>query len=197
VNVDGDSGLVAKAQAGDIGAFEALVAAHRDRVYTLAKRILRNEADAAEVVQEAFLAAYRNLNEFRGDAAFGTWVYRIAANGALMRVRHNKVADQVESTDPSPAFNERGSLVEQVADWRADAEAQTLDSELREAIEKAADALDVRSREVFVLKDLEGLSYEDIAALTGDSVPAIKSRLHRARLSLRAAIDEFYAEREG
>jgi len=179
-----------------MSAFEALVAAHRDRVYGLTQRILRNDADAAEVVQEAFLAAFRNLAEFRGDAAFGTWVYKIAANAALMRLRHRKVAELVESGDGAPAFNDRGSLVEQVADWRADAEALTLDAELRGAIEKAADALDARSREVFVLRDLEGFSYDDIAGLVGDSVPAIKSRLHRARLTLRAAIDEYYAERE-
>lgn len=193
-----DSALLARAQAGDVGAFETLVERHRDRVYGLALRMLGTEADAAEVTQEAFLAAFRNLPEFRGDAQFGSWVHRIAANFALMRLRKRKATGEtLESALPAedePTFNERGSLMDAVSDWR-DAEGDVLDAELRTAIEAAAASLGDEYREVFVLRDLEGLSYEEIASLTGDSVPAIKSRLHRARLSLRAAIDRFYEDR--
>ena len=191
-----DTELLTRAQAGDVAAFEGLVERHRARVFGLAQRMLNSPDDAAEVLQESFLSAYRNLPNFRGDAQFGSWVYKIAANHALMRLRHRKVVNQVESSLDGPQFNERGSLIEEVSDFR-DAEGQAMDKELRRAIESAADRLAPEYREVFVLKDLEGLSYEEIAEIAGDTVPAIKSRLHRARLSLRAAIDHFYAERTG
>lgn len=189
-----DTALLARAQAGDVAAFEGLVARHRSRVYGLALRMLNSPDDAAEVLQESFLSAYRNLPNFRGDAQFGSWVYRIAANHALMRLRHRRVVNQVESPLEEPQFNDRGSLIDEVSDFR-DAEGEAMDKELRHAIEQAAANLGSEYREVFVLKDLEGLSYEEIAELTGSTVAAVKSRLHRARLSLRAAIDHFYAER--
>ncbi len=189
-----DTELLSRAQAGDVSAFEGLVERHRSKVFGLAQRMLNSADDAAEVLQESFLSAYRNLANFRGDAQFGSWVYRIAANHALMRLRHRKVVNQVESSLEGPQFNDRGSLVEEVSDFR-DAEGVAMDKELREAIEEAATRLGDEYREVFVLKDLEGLSYEEIAEITGSTVPAIKSRLHRARLSLRAAIDHFYSER--
>ncbi len=189
-----DTALLARAQAGDVAAFEGLVARHRSRVYGLALRMLSSPDDAAEVLQESFLSAYRNLPNFRGDAQFGSWVYRIAANHALMRLRHRRVVNQVEAPLEEPQFNDRGTLVDEVSDFR-DAEGEAMDRELRQAIEQAAARLGDEYREVFVLKDLEGLSYEEIAELTGSTVAAVKSRLHRARLSLRAAIDHFYADR--
>jgi RNA polymerase sigma-70 factor (ECF subfamily) len=188
-----DRQLLARAQAGEVEAFEALVEAHRDKVYGLALRMTRSEADAAEITQDTFLSAYQHLKDFRGDAAFGSWVYRIAANHALMRLRHRRVAQAAEEEIQGPEFTEWGSLADYPArDWSRDAEGQVLDAELRQAIQEAADRLPEGYREVFLLKDVEGLSYEQIAEVTGDSVPAIKSRLHRARLALREAIDRFY-----
>jgi RNA polymerase sigma-70 factor (ECF subfamily) len=188
-----DADLLARAQAGEIEAFEQLVARHKDRVYAVALRMTRSEADAAEIVQDAFFAAYQHLAEFRGDAAFGSWVHRIAANRALMRLRHRKVVRQVEEDLDGPEFTDRGSWAEYPqSDWSRRADEKALDAELREAIQQATDRLPDGYREVFILKDMEGLSYEEIAEITGDSVPAIKSRLHRARLSLREAIDQFY-----
>ena len=196
VIADDDSVLLARAQGGDPLAFEQLVERHRGQVFGLASRMLNSADDAAEVTQEAFLAAFRHLPEFRGDSAFGSWVYRIAANFALMRLRHRKVANEVEAPEGSPQFNDRGSLIDSIADWGRDAEGQTLDAELRTAIEQASRGLPEAYRQVFVLRDLEGLPYEEIATLTNTSLAAVKSRLHRARLSLREAIDRFYAERE-
>ncbi|MBL8921136.1 MAG: sigma-70 family RNA polymerase sigma factor [Myxococcaceae bacterium] len=192
-----DSVLLVRAQAGDVSAFEQLVERHQQKVFAMASRMLRSDDDAAEVVQEAFLAAYRKLPEFRGESAFGSWVYRITANFALMRLRHRKVSLTVEEPDGAPNFNERGSLIDDVADWSRDAEEQTLDAELRKAIDGATAKLPEDHRQVFLLRDVEGLSYEEIAQVTGDSLAAIKSRLHRARLAMRAAIDQFYAERAG
>ena len=158
--------------------------------------MLNSEEDAAEVLQDAFLSAYRNLGEFRGESQFSSWILRIAANHALMRLRHRKVTKAIEQPleDGEPQFSERGSLLDAVSQFK-DAEGQAIDAELRRAIEEATAKLGDEYRQVFVLKDLEGLSYEEIGEITGDSVPAIKSRLHRARLSLRATIDAFYAER--
>jgi len=174
-------------------AFESLVDAHRDRVFGLALRMTRSEADAAEITQETFLSAYQHLKDFRGDAAFGSWVHRIAANHALMRLRHKRVVQAAENDLTEPEFTERGSLAQYTGnEWSRGTEEKALDAELRHAIQQATDRLPEGYREVFLLKDVEGLSYEQIAEALGDSVPAIKSRLHRARLALREAIDQFY-----
>jgi RNA polymerase sigma-70 factor (ECF subfamily) len=187
-----DTELLTRAQAGDDLAFQGLVERHQGRLYGLAYRMLNSSDDAAEVLQESFLSAFRNLSKFRGDAQFGSWVYRIAANHALMRLRHRKVVRQIETPLEEPNFNERGSLMDEVSDFK-DAEGDAMDRELREAIEAASERLGDVYKEVFVLKDLEGLSYEEISEITGATIPAIKSRLHRARLSLRASIDHFYS----
>ena len=191
-----DRELLARAQGGDVDAFEALVARHRDEVYALALRMTRSEADAAEIAQDTFLSAYQHLPEFRGDAAFGSWVHRIAANNSLMRLRRQRVKQAAEDELRSPEFTERGSLTERPSSaFTRAAEDEVLDAELRKAIQQATDQLPDAYREVFLLRDVEGLSYEEIAEITGDSVPAIKSRLHRARLSLRDAIEGFYREK--
>lgn len=188
-----DRRLLARAQDGDVSAFEALVGLHQDRVYGLALRMTRSEADAAEITQDTFLSAYQHLKDFRGEAAFGSWVHRIAANHALMRLRHRRVAQAAEAELQAPEFTERGTLADYpVTDWSRDAEEKALDAELGQAIQQAADRLPEGYREVFLLKDVDGLSYEQIAEVTGASIPAIKSRLHRARLALREAIDLFY-----
>lgn len=193
---DVDRALVDKARAGDAEAFEALVERHRDAVFGLALRMTRSEADAAEITQEVFFSAYQHLEDFRGDAAFGTWVHRITANNALMKLRRQKVMNEVlgEEQEPKgPEFNERGSHVDYPqSDWSRRADEKALDDELATAIQQATEKLPENYREVFLLKDVEELSYEEIAKITGDSVPAIKSRLHRARLALREAIDAFY-----
>ena len=189
-------GLLARAREGDLSAFEALVAATREQVYGLALRMMGTDADAAEVLQETYLSAYQGLATFRGEAAFSSWVYRIAANHCLMRLRHRKVRAAAEESLAEPEFTPRGSLAGMPAEaWGRSAEDEVLDAELRVAIQQATDGLPEAHREVFLLKDVEGLSYDDIAGLLGDSVPAIKSRLHRARLALREAIDRFYNEK--
>ncbi len=191
--VTDESALLQRAQGGDDSAFEQLVETFQDRVYGLALRMTRSSADAQEIAQDTFLAAYQNLATFRAEAAFGSWVHKIAANHALMRLRHRKVVAAAEPELKGPEFNERGSYTEYPeSDWSRRADDKIIDAELGGAIQRATDALPEGYREVFLLKDVEGLSYEEIAEVTGDSVPAIKSRLHRARLSLRQSIDEFY-----
>jgi RNA polymerase sigma-70 factor (ECF subfamily) len=194
-SVQDDRELLARAQAGDMSAFESLVSRHEEKVYGLALRMTRSEADAAEITQDTFLSAYQHLAEFRGESAFGSWVHRIAANNALMRLRRQKVLDIVSDEVAGPEFTDRGSLAEGPdSDWSKRADDKVLDDELGRAIQAATDALPEGYREVFLLKDVEGLSYEEISEMVGISVPAVKSRLHRARLALREAIDAFYKE---
>jgi len=193
--VQDDRTLLARAQGGDMSAFEALVGRHEDKVYGLALRMTRSEADAAEITQDTFLSAYQHLAEFRGEAAFGSWVHRIAANNALMRLRRQRVVDIVSDDLAGPEFTDRGYLAEAPdTDWSRRADDKILDEELGRAIQEATDALPEGYREVFLLKDVEGLSYEEISEMVGISVPAVKSRLHRGRLALREAIDAFYKE---
>lgn len=191
-----DRTLIERAKQHDTQAFEALVERHKDRVFGVALHMLRSESDAAEVTQETFLAAWKALANFRGESEVTTWLHRIAGNFALMRLRKRKVQEKVEEPTAGPLFSDRGTLAEMVADWQPTAEGRVLDAELRRAIEDATDALPEAHRRVFLLRDVDGLSYEQISEITGESLSAIKSRLHRARLALRSAIDVFYAERE-
>lgn len=193
-----DRALLEQAKAGDAAGFEKLVGRYTSRVYNLALRMTRSAQDAQEIVQETFLAAYKNLPNFRGDAAFGSWVHKIAANHALMRLRHKKVVDEVDQQLKGELqYSEEGDLLTYpLSLWGKRADEAALDSELRHCIEHAVEALPDVYRAVFLLKDVEGLSYDEIAETTRESVPAVKSRLHRARLALRHAIDTFYAERE-
>lgn len=196
-----DLELVEKARRRDVAAFEQLVARYRSKVYGLALRMMQDASDAEEVMQETFLSAWQNLPGFRGESAVGSWLYRICANFALMRLRRKKVEaesepkpDQANGSLPEPRFDSEGSLMTMPSyDWSRGTEEKALDHELRRAIESATARLPEDHRAVFLLKDVEGLSYEEIAEATGSTVPAVKSRLHRARLALREAIEAFYA----
>ena len=178
--------------------FELLVRRHRSRVFSLALRMTGSAGDAEEIAQETFLAAWRHLSSFRGESAVGSWLYRICANLCLMRLRRRRLEpiDQDEARDlPGPRFDSDGTLVPSTSlDWAEGAERQALDRELRRAILRATASLPEEHRAVFLLKDLAGLSYEEIARSTRSSVPSVKSRLHRARLAMREAIDAFYGE---
>ena len=192
-----DGARVEMARARDPDAFEALVVRHRARVYGLALRMMREPGEAEEVVQETFLSAWQNLGSFRAESSVGSWLYRICANFCLMRLRHRK-ADPTqapgEESLPAPDFDSEGRLLaSSTYDWSRGAEEKALDHELRQAIEGAVAILPDAHRLVFLLKDVQGLSYEEIATATGATVPALKTRLHRARLAMREAIDAFYA----
>jgi RNA polymerase sigma-70 factor (ECF subfamily) len=193
-----DRALVDRARTRDVAAFEELVTRYRSKVYGLAVRMMQDSADAEEIVQESFLSAWQNLPNFRGESAFGSWLYRICANFCLMRLRRKKVETteseaQQSQQLPGPRFDSEGTLLNVPSyDWTRGTEEKALDNELRVAIEQATAGLPDEHRTVFLLKDIEGLSYEEIAESLGTTVPAVKSRLHRARLALREAIDAFY-----
>ncbi len=199
-----DRELVARARGGDTGAFATLVERHQRQLYRLALRMMGNDADAEEVLQETFLNAYEKLGEFRGDAAFNSWIYRIAANLALMRLRRRRrapdgVAAQPEGAGELPAgprFGSDGAYVEPPrSDWSLRADDALANRELGSALEEAVANLPDDYRVVFLLKDVDGLSNEEIGASLGLSVPAVKSRLHRARLQLREKLGEYFSGR--
>jgi len=188
--------LISKAQHGDVSAFEALVEQHRDSVYAFARRLTRSETDASEIVQESFLSAYLHLSGFRNEAEFAAWVHWIAASHTSLRMRVKRRAQASKEQLEAPTFRPSGALAKHAgADWTKEIDDRPLSAELRRAIEDITDRLPYRHREVFLFKDVAGLSYEQIAQICGESIPAIKSRLHQARLSLREVIDNFYRAR--
>jgi len=193
----GDRELVERAQQGDGSAFAMLVERHQRQLYRLALRMTGSEADAQEVLQEAFLNAYQKLPLFRGEAQFSSWLYRIAANSALMRLRRKRRAPDTLAEQPldlvGPRFSAEGYLEPtSSSDWSQRADEKMMSGELGEAINRAVADLPDDYRTVFLLKDVDGLSNEDIANSLDLTVPAVKSRLHRARLALREKLGEFF-----
>ena len=192
-----DPELVLRAQQGDNQAFAQLVSRHQRQLYRLAYRMTQSEADAQEILQEAFLNAYQKLPNFRGEAQFSSWLYRIAANSALMRLRRKRRAPDTLPDEPldvtGPKFSSEGQFAAPPrSDWSQRADEKMLNGELGRAIDTAVKALPEDYRTVFLLKDVDGLSNEEIAEALGLTVPAVKSRLHRARLALREKLGDFF-----
>jgi len=189
-----DRELILKAQQGHTFAFEALAERHRDQVYSFGLRLTRSETCAAEIAQESFLSAYLHLNEFQNEAEFAAWVYWIAASHASLRLwavrTGNNAEEQLEASQSKAPGT---SAPHPKIDWSDGTDERSLAAEVRRAVLDATDRLPERDREVFLFKDLAGLSYQQIASICGESIPAIKCRLHSARLGLRKAIDHFYS----
>lgn len=193
-NVTGDASeelqLVQAAKRGDISAFEQLVKRYDRNVFRIAQHITQNREDAEDVVQDAFLKAYQNLAQFQGNSKFYTWLVRIAVNEALMKLRKRK-SDKTVSMDED-VETEDGSVPREIADWSPNPEQLFKQSELNEILTKTIQGLPAGFRTVFVLRDVEGLSTEETADMLGLSIPAVKSRLLRARLQLRDRLTRFF-----
>jgi RNA polymerase sigma-70 factor (ECF subfamily) len=192
-----DDELVARARANDVAAFEELVGRHEEKIYRLAMRFTRNETDAAEILQETFLSAWRNLDRFEGKAQFGSWLYRVAVNAALMLLRSQKRHPQVAVEDVTPevlgeAAKDAGPGLGAGTDWSRRPDEQFQSEELRHQIQSAVDQLPESQRSVFLMRDVDGLSTEETAELLGVTIPTVKTRLHRARLTLREAIGRYF-----
>jgi len=197
VAVIADEDLAARAAAGDADAFEALVSRHEARVYRLAYRLTGSDADARDVLQDAFLAAYRGLASFRGAARFSTWLHRITTNAALMhrRARQRRPAESLEEF--LPRFDADGQHAPEVAELRAASRADDLlDEKLLAAEARAALArLPDLYREVFVLRDLEELDTSEVASLLHLDAATVRQRVHRARLMLRGYLSHLVGAR--
>lgn len=183
--------LVAAAKQGDTSSFEELVSRYEKKIFRVTMNITRNQQDAEDSLQDAFLKAYAHLQEFSGDSRFYTWLVRIAANEALMRLRKRR--PNVVSLD-EPVENEDDLLPREVADWGPSPLDRFAQTEMRGILQGAIDALEPDFRTVFVLRDVEELSTEDTAKALGISVPAVKSRLLRARLKLREKLHRYFRQ---
>ena len=181
-----ESALVAQAKAGDQNAFAELVNRYERKIYRLAKNITRNDEDAEDVLQDAFLKAYTHLDNFKGDSKFYTWIVRIAVNEALMRLRKRKTDRSVPLDEPVELGEE--TVQREIAVWEDNPEQQYSQEEWRRILDEAVESLKPDFRTVFVLRDIEELSTEETAETLGISVPAVKSRLLRARLALRETL---------
>jgi RNA polymerase sigma-70 factor, ECF subfamily len=197
-NVTGDTGeeltLVQAAQGGDITAFEQLLKRYDRNVFRIAQHITQNREDAEDVVQDAFLKAYQKLDQFQGNSKFYTWLVRIAVNEALMRLRKRK-SDKTVSMDDD-VETEEGTMPREFADWSPNPEQQFGQSELSDILARTIQGLPASFRTVFVLRDVEGMSTEETAEMLGLSVPAVKSRLLRARLQLRERLSKQFKRRK-
>ena len=192
VRVDRDAELVAGLRRGDEDATEHLLDTYGDRVYRLAIRITGNEQDAEEVVQDALWTAARKIDTFKGESAFGSWVYRITANAAYQKLRTRKSRRQEVSWDAlSPGVDEQRPYVEPVADWSGKVEEPALQTELRTVLTTAINDLPTDYRTAFLMHDVEGLSNPEIAETLHISLPAVKSRVHRSRLFLRERLARY------
>jgi RNA polymerase sigma-70 factor, ECF subfamily len=190
---DDEGALVAAAKAGDIDAFETLVGRYERKIFRLAQNITQNKEDAEDVMQEAFLKSYQHLSEFQGNSRFYTWLVRIAVNQALMKLRKRR-PNQV-SLDEEVDTGE-DTMPREVEDWGPSPEERYKQSELGQILTSTIAELEPPFRIVFQLRDIEELSTEETAEALGLSIPAVKSRLLRARLKLRQKLNRYFRQGE-
>lgn len=200
VETEADLTLVERLRSGDAAALETLMERYASRVYRLAYGITRSEADAEEVVQDVFLTIFRKIHTFEGRAALGSWIYRVTTNAALIKRRGQRTEREVSIDSKLPTFLPDGRMTGEpailMADWSRTPEAELLSQETRAILHRAIDALPDQYRPVLILRDVEGLSNEEVAEVVGDSVAAVKSRLHRARLVLREELTRHLGPRQ-
>src|ERR1700747_1793511 len=192
--VSDELALVEAAKGGDVSSFEELVRRYDRNVFRIAQHITQNREDAEDVVQDAFFKAYSNLHQFQEQSKFYTWLVRIAVNEALMRLRRRR-PERMVSLDED-IKTEEDSMPREVADWAPNPEQLYTQGELKEILGKTIQGLPPSFRTVFVLRDVEGLSTEETADALDLSIPAVKSRLLRARLQLRERLSRYFQKRE-
>jgi RNA polymerase sigma-70 factor (ECF subfamily) len=185
-----DVALVERVRAGDVSAYDELVRKYDRQVFRIAQHITQNREDAEDVMQDAFLKAYEKLDQFQGNSKFYTWLVRIAVNESLMRLRKRRTGKMVSIDED--VETEEGSVPRDLADWAPDPEMNYSQSELSEILEKTIKGLPPGFRVVFELRDVQQLSTEETAEALGLSIPAVKSRLLRARLQLRERLTRYF-----
>jgi RNA polymerase sigma-70 factor (ECF subfamily) len=188
-----DVALVAQVRAGDVSAYDTLVRKYERQIFRIAQHITQNREDAEDVMQDAFLKAYEKLDQFQGNSKFYTWLVRIAVNESLMRLRKRRTGRMVSIDEDLET--EEGTVPRDLADWAPDPEQNYTQSELGEILEKTIKGLPPGFKVVFELRDVQGLSTEDTAEALGLSVPAVKSRLLRARLQLRERLSRYFRKK--
>jgi len=180
--IDSESKLIEKAKQGDRSAQAAIVNQHERMVYNLAIRLVGNQEEAENILQETFLKVLESLPTFKGGSSLSTWIYRIATNYALMHLRTKKRT--FVSIDDYP-LEEKGDFESFYLSQADDPLKNVINSELKDKLNQAIDGLPPKFKITFVLKDIEGLSLKEISSMLEMSMPAVKSNLHRARVYLR------------
>ena len=183
-----EAALLSRLRAGDEAAFETFVRTYSARLFNVARRIVGTDEDARDVIQDAFLSAFRGLARFHGDARLSTWLHRIVVNTALMKLRTRKRRPE-ESIEPLlPGFQADGHFAERLADWREPVDQALARAETREAVRHRINELPESFRTVLLLRDIEGLSTQETAKVLETTPNAVKIRLHRARQALRTLL---------
>jgi RNA polymerase sigma-70 factor (ECF subfamily) len=189
-----DAALIERLRAGDPAAYEELVRSHTSHLLAVARRLLRQDEDARDAVQEAFLLAFRGLSSFAGRCRVSTWLHRIVVNVALMRLRSRQRKPEALIDDLLPQYRSDGHHVQEFDEWRLPPSDRLLRDEMRQQVRAAIDRLPETYRTVLMLRDIEELETPEVAALLGISGNAVKIRLHRARQALRTLLDPVFTE---
>ena len=191
-----DQELLARLRAGDPAAIELLMTTYADRVFRLACGVTRNEADAQEVVQDVFLTVFRKHASFEGRSLVSSWIYRITMNAALNKRRGKRAQVEISLDADLPTYladgHREGDRAYLLADWSQTPEEEVLSGESRAVLTRAVEGLPEHYRAVLILRDVEGLSNEEVAAAVGDTVSSVKSRLHRARMVVREQLTRHF-----
>ncbi len=189
-----ESALLARLRAGEDDAYHQLVRDYGGRMLAVARRFLRNEEDARDAVQDAFLSAFRSIGSFEGGARLSTWLHRIVVNAALMKLRTRRRKPEKPIEDLMPGFIEDGHFAQIPMAWRPSAADELESREVRELVLRNIDLLPAIYRTVLLLRDVEERGTETTAELLGITTAAVKTRLHRARLALRNLLDPHFRE---
>jgi len=185
--------LLAGLRAGDEQAFESLVRIYGGRMLAVARRFVRNDDDAQDIVQGAYLSAFRSVSQFEGQCLIGTWLHRIVVNTALMKLRSRRRKPETSIDELLPGFQDDGHHVEQFSDWCAPADELIERAENRAIVRACIDRLPDNYREVLILRDIEELSTEESARALRLTPTAVKVRLHRARQALSTLLRREFA----
>jgi RNA polymerase sigma-70 factor, ECF subfamily len=176
-------------------AFNEIVNRYGDKIYKIALGITRNPSHAEDVLQEVFVTLLQKLDSFHEESKFSTWLYRVAANTSYMRLRSEKKYNNELSLEDYVSYDEDGALKGiEIKDWSDRPDEVLLSKEVIEIIEKAVNELPIANRVVFHLRDVEGFSNEEVAKILRLSLPAVKTRIHRARLFLRDKLSDYFFE---
>ncbi len=191
---EAENELVRALQNGDLKAFDKLVELYQKKIYGLSFNLTRNAMDAQDITQEVLLTIFKKINTFQGRSAFSSWVYRITLNAAYMKLRSKKKEPNVSLDDLLPSYNSSGYQKDKIQDWSENTESLLFSNETKEVIQKAVDQLPEKEKVVFILRDVDGLSTEKVSEILDLTIPAVKSRLHRARLFLRKKLSNYFDE---
>ena len=189
-----EEALVRQFQGGDLEAYDKITEIYQKKIYGLSFNLTRNQMDAQDVTQEVLLTLFRKIHTFQGKSAFSSWVYRITLNASYMKLRSKKKEPNVSIDELMPSFNGAGFQQEKIQDWSENTESLLFTNETSDVINKAIDLLPEKEKVVFLLRDVEGLSTEKAGEILDLTVPAVKSRLHRARLFLRKKLSSYFEE---